>query len=93
MGEIADIQKPVMDWAERNGWIARRIQYIFRNGCPDALFSRNGVIILVEFKQPGKELDPHQARERKRFRECGTEIYKVVSVEQGITLLRSVTRD
>lgn len=79
-----------MDWAERNGWIARRLQWINRNAAPDVLFSRDNVTILVEFKRPNGELDPQQERERKRFAACGTTIFKVDDIAQGLALLEKL---
>lgn len=92
MGEIADVQTPVMDWAERHGWIARRIQYIGRRACPDAMFARGSIILLVEFKKTGAPYAAHQERERLRFAERGVRIHKIDTPQDGIALLKSYVR-
>ena len=38
-------------WAENNGWIVRKMQYIGRRGCPDRFFFGYGQIIMIEFKR------------------------------------------
>lgn len=88
MGEIEGVQTPVIAWAEREGWLVRRLQYIGRRGAPDALFARNGVVLLIEFKKRGADLRVQQERERKRFADVGVHVYKVDTQEQGIDILR-----
>lgn len=88
MGEIADIQGPIMEAAENSGWLARRLQYINRRGAPDALFLKDGVFVLMEFKRPGRGFDPRQSRERKRISEHGATVHLVTSFKNGIQILR-----
>lgn len=88
MGEIEGVQSPVIKWAEANGWLVRRLQYIGRRGAPDALFARDGVILLMEFKKRGRHLALHQERERERFAKCGVRVHKIDTAEDGIRLLR-----
>lgn len=53
-----------------------------RHGVSDQLvFLPNGKLYLMECKRPGKELDPHQQRFRKRMGELGWHVYKCDSID------------
>jgi len=67
-------------WAENNGWLVRKIQYIGRASCPDRLFIGYGHILLVELKRPtavlkkGGGLSKGQKEEFERFSEHGVTV-------------------
>lgn len=81
------VEQDVVDWAENNGFVARKMAYAGRRGCRDRDFYGYGHIVPVEFKRRGRPLDAHQDRERKRLREVGVTIYVIDNVENGIALL------
>lgn len=89
MGEISSVQEPVTQWAERHGWLARRMQYIHRNGCADTWFFRGGHIVIMEFKALGKPLRLQQKRERERLLDAGIYVHVIDRADRGIAVLRA----
>jgi hypothetical protein len=74
----ASVEDDVVAWAEGEGWLVRKIQYPGRRGCPDRFFFRDGVLVMIEFKRPGKSnADPLQAREHKRYAAAGWKVHLV----------------
>ena len=51
MGEIA-FEHGAVEYAERRGWLVRKMRYIGRNGCPDRWFFKDGIVVPIEFKGP-----------------------------------------
>ena len=86
MAEIPVVQNPVTEYARRNGWLARRMSYIGRHGCPDTWFAKAGRVIVVEFKDRGKPLQLHQEREIKRLRKAGLTVHVIDNAEAGYAL-------
>lgn len=82
------IETKVCEWARKNGWLVRKLQWIGREGAPDRFFAKVGRIILVEFKRPGEKPRPSQDREIKRLREAGVEVAVVDDIDDGISLLK-----
>ena len=82
-----EIELSVVAWAEDNGWLARKMQYIGRAGCPDHIFVGYGRTIWIEFKKPDEEPDPKQAREHRRFRAAGVTVFVIDNVRDGVDVL------
>jgi len=82
------VENKVCEWAKKNGWLVRKLQWIGREGAPDRLFLKNGCFLLIEFKQPGKKPRPSQRAEIKRLRQYGAKVAVVDNVEAGISFLR-----
>ena len=74
----ASVEDDVVAWAENRGWLVRKMQYVGRRGCPDRFFFRNGNLVIIEFKRPGRKgPDPQQAREHKRYAEAGWKVHTI----------------
>lgn len=86
MGEIRDVQEPVTVYAQRQGWLARRMQYIGRNGCPDTWFFKRGRVIICEWKDLGKIASLQQSLEHGRLRASGMEVHVIDNIEDGCAL-------
>lgn len=84
----ANVEAPVCDFAKKNGWIVRKLAWVGRRGGPDRFFAKDGKVILVEFKRPGKEPGTLQAREHRRLRASGVDVRVVDSVEDGRAIFR-----
>jgi len=85
----ATVEDEVVAWAENNGWLVRKMQYPGRRGCPDRFFFKNGKLVLIEFKRPGRnKADPLQVREHRRFEQAGWKVHVVNSVEHAKDILR-----
>lgn len=61
MREIA-IERPASAYAESRGWFEVKIMLTSKNGFPDRLYARNGVIVFVEYKAPGEEPTAQQKK-------------------------------
>ncbi len=86
MAEIAHVQEPVTEYARSKGWLARRMQFIGRRGCPDTWFFKDGRVIIVEFKDRGEEPNAQQTRQIKRLRAAGMTVFIVDNVKVGCAL-------
>ena len=81
------IEQKVCEFAERQGWLVRKMTYAGRRGCPDRWFFRDGRIVIVEFKKPGSDCDGVQKREHTRLREKGVFVHVIDNIPDGCTLL------
>lgn len=87
MREMSGVEEPVTSYARSKGFLARKCQWIGRRGAPDKLFSKKGRgVFWIEFKRPGKDLEPHQEREIKRMREAGMTVHVIDNAEDGYAL-------
>ena len=59
----ADLQAAAVRYARGRGWFARRYKGPGRRSHPDYLFACNGLVLWVEFKQPGNKPTALQHRE------------------------------
>ncbi|QXV73610.1 VRR-NUC endonuclease domain-containing protein [Rhizobium phage RHph_X2_30] len=87
MAEIPHVQNPIMDYARSQDWLARRMRYLGRVGCPDTFFFKAGVILIMEFKDEGKEPNEMQKREHARLRRRGIVVHVVDNVAEGMRIL------
>jgi hypothetical protein len=82
----SEIEQKVCEHAERAGWLVRKVVYAGRRGAPDRWIFKDGRLVLVEFKRPGRLLDAHQQREHERLAKAGFTVHVVDSVETGCAL-------
>lgn len=75
--------------AEADGWLVRKLQWVGRRGGPDRFFLKNGRIVLIEFKRPGKSVEEGsgQSREIQRLIDAGAEVHSVNTHIQALRLL------
>lgn len=86
--EAADVEKPVVKWAKANGWFVEKVMRCGRNGFPDRFFAKNGRVVLIEFKAPGRKPSPQQLLRHAELRAAGVEVHVIDNVEEGIRVLR-----
>lgn len=86
MAEIYDVQDPVTEFAREHGWLARRMQFIGRKGCPDSWFFKDGRVIIIEFKDLGETETLQQKRQHDKFRAAGFEVHVIDNYEDGCAL-------
>jgi hypothetical protein len=84
----ANEEDKVVEWAENNGWLVRKMQYIGRRGCPDRFFFGYGKIVMIEFKKPKKGLDELQVKEHKRLGKAGLTPFVCHSAATAIDILK-----
>jgi hypothetical protein len=80
------IEQAVCEHAEKAGWLVRKVVYAGRRGAPDRWFLKDGRLVLIEFKRPGRSLDAHQQREHERLTRAGFTVHVIDSIEAGCAL-------
>lgn len=81
-------------WAENNGWLVRKVQYIGRKSCPDRLFAGYGKLFLIEMKRKGKtpsrdgKLSAGQKEEFERFADAGVKVHVFYTARDAINFLQ-----
>ena len=79
--------------AKKAGFEHRKVKYVNRNGaCDDWFFGYDAVLIIIEFKAPGKEPDPHQWAEIRRLRRRGFVVHVIDTVEAGRALFAGLAQ-
>lgn len=81
-GPESRVEKRCRELAEADGWMFEKIKFLSRIGCPDRFLAKEGRIVLVEFKAPGKVLEPHQQVMVWELQQAGIEVIVVDTVRQ-----------
>lgn len=81
------IEATVCNKAEAAGWLVRKVAWPGRRAAMDRLFVKDGRTVWIEFKAPGEEPEVLQAREHRRFRAHGAEVYVIDNVAAGLKVL------
>lgn len=77
------IESYFVDQAEANGGETRKIKYIGRHAATDrVLFFDDGEIYWIELKRPRKKAENHQAREHKRLRARGQNVFVLDTIRK-----------
>lgn len=83
MATEAPIEGTVCNWAEEDGWHVRKLGYPGRRGAPDRMFIKDGRVVFVEFKRPGKKADALQRRELSKLLAHGADVLTCDSIEEA----------
>lgn len=73
--------------AEDAGWIVRKLKWIGRRSAMDRFFLKEGRIVLIEFKNPGKTVKGGQSKEYELFKAAGAEVHVCDNVFQVLRIL------
>ncbi|HDZ73520.1 MAG TPA: VRR-NUC domain-containing protein [Aurantimonas coralicida] len=87
------IERRVVKFGERLGYVVRKVQWVARKGAPDRVFMGSGFTLWIEFKQLGVKPEPHQAKEHMRMRSAGQLVFVIDNIADGEALLRRYARD
>lgn len=75
------IERSCTQWAKNNGWLS----YKFTSpGCvsvPDRIYMKDGYIVFVEFKAPGKHPTKLQARTIEKMQSAGCTVLIIDNIE------------
>jgi hypothetical protein len=93
MAEIHDVQEPVMQYAERKGFLVRRMRYIGRRACADVYLFKGGRTFQIEFKDLGGKPTAQQRREHERMLDHGIVVYIVDDADAGKALVDSLGKN
>ena len=85
--EIAGVQKPVVRYAVSLGWLCWKMKIEGRRGCPDYWFFRDGVLLIVEFKAPGKPRQRQQELRAEELAAKGFTVHVIDNAEDGRALI------
>lgn len=85
------IESPIEDWvcgkAESAGWLVRKLQWVGRRNAPDRFFAKDGRVVLIEFKRPGKGARVGQEKEITALQAAGVEVHVVDNPLAGLRVL------
>jgi hypothetical protein len=82
-----DIEKKAVELAKKAGWLTYKFVSPSQRGVPDRIFIKDGRIVFVEFKAPGKKPTALQAQTIRKLREAGCEVHVCDSVESACDAL------
>ena len=77
------IEKKVSKYAQSLGWLSYKFSSPSNAGVPDHIYFRDGVTILIEYKQKGKKPRALQEYHIKKIREQNIPVYVVDSINLG----------
>lgn len=81
------IEDTVVSRACRAGWFVRKVVWQGRRDAPDRVFAKDGRVVWIEFKAPGKEARFSQRIEHGLMRAAGMEVHVIDSVLAGLKVL------
>ena len=81
------IETRVCEFAKKRGWLVYKWSSPNNRGVPDRIFVRDRIVILIEFKAPGKKPTPLQNRTHEKLRAEGMEVYVIDNINDGKDLL------
>lgn len=71
-----DVEGPACDYAKKTGWLPCKLVNLGSRGWPDRWFFKPGpIIVIIEFKRPGKEARKLQQYVGELLAEMGFEVY------------------
>ena len=82
-----DIEHKVTEIAKKHGWLSFKFVSPAQRGVPDRIFMKDGRIVFIEFKAPGKKLTDIQYYIIRRMVDFGCEVHVCDSVESGCNAL------
>jgi hypothetical protein len=82
------IERRVVGMAQKNDWLTFKFTSPSRRGVPDHIFIKDGRIVFIEFKAPGKPPTPLQARTIRKMLNAGAEVHVCDSIEDGCNALQ-----
>lgn len=75
MGAEKKLEKRCTDIAKAHGWYTRKWASPSHRGVPDRLFIKDGAVVFVEFKAPGRKPTPLQADEIEQIQGHGGKVF------------------
>ena len=88
MGPEAKLEAAVKKWADEKGWYCRKFTSPSNRAVPDRLFLKEGRVVFIELKAPGRKPTKAQEMELQWIREHGGEAYWADNLDDVKTILR-----
>ena len=89
MSEAA-LEAVLVDLAEKHGWYVRRLAWRGRRGAPDLFLAKNGYVVLIELKVPGRHATGQQVQEHARLGAAGVLVAVVDNPVAFLAVLNAV---
>lgn len=77
----SQIQAKITQKLKNNGWFVTKLIQTSTNGIPDLMAIKDGRVIFLEVKQPGKKASPLQDHQIEGLIRCGVEAMVVDKLE------------
>jgi hypothetical protein len=81
------VEGDVVDWAEKNGWLAWKLIIAGVRGSPDRWFFKDGRVVIMEFKKIGEHPEGQQLRRHRELAKAGHTVHIVRTFDEGVVLL------
>lgn len=81
------VEKKVTDHAKAKGWLSYKWVSPSNRGVPDRLYFKDGTVVVVEFKAPGKLPTLYQQAIHRRLEAVGITVHIIDDIEKGKALL------
>lgn len=85
------MEKLLVERAEKNGWLSKKLSFIGERGAPDRLFVKDGRVLFIELKRPGElcGTSANQKRVIRELHEHGAEVHVIDNLKDGYGLIES----
>jgi hypothetical protein len=84
----SEVEGPAVEYAESRGWFCAKFVSPGLRGVMDRIFIRDGRVLFVEFKRPGKR---PRTQQKKRIAEMiahGAEVHSIDNLNDAFDLFR-----
>lgn len=88
MATEAKLEAAVKKWAEEKGWYCRKFVSTSQRSVPDRLFIKEGRVVFIELKSPGKKPTRAQMIELELIRDHGGEAHWADNLDDVKEILR-----
>lgn len=82
-----DIEAKVVKWAKDRRFLTYKFVSPSQRGVPDRIFIRDGYVIFIEFKAPGKKPTALQAATIRKMQDEDCRVHVCDSVEAAVAVL------
>lgn len=86
----ADIEKKVKKWCEDHGYLFIKMSALSAVGFPDRMVLKDGRVMFLELKAPGKKPRPAQQEWRSRLHRCGFSAVWADNYDRAIAAIQIV---
>ena len=83
------LESDARKFAIARGWFEIKIMRASKNGFPDRFYARDGVIMLIEYKAPGKDVIKGSQQDLRinELRQQGVTVHVINTIEDAKSVL------
>jgi hypothetical protein len=86
------IEQKVTEYAQKQGWLEYKWASPSHRGVPDRQYFKAGVVIMIEFKAPGKRPTKLQQSVHQELAAEGFPVHVIDSIDAGKQLFTQATQ-